>query len=90
MIEYKNIKSYDGLPYATGEVYLSNWPIILSKEGNYKCYIETQFTYPYEQTLMSQCYKEMKKGKISAGVLLMTPTEHDRFEFYQGDLRKEF
>ena len=89
-LEYKNIKSYDGLPYATGEVYLSNWPIILSKEGNYKCYIETQFTYPYEQTLMSQCYKEMKKGKISAGVLLMTPTEHDRFEFYQGDLRKEF
>jgi hypothetical protein len=32
----------------------------------------------------------MKQGKISAGVLLMTPTEHDRFEFYQGDLRKEF
>jgi hypothetical protein len=89
-LEYKNIKSYDGVPYATGEVYLSNWPIILSKEGNYKCYIETQFTYPYEQTLMSQCYKEMKQGKISAGVLLMTPTEHDRFEFYQGDLRKEF
>ena len=39
---------------------------------------------------MSHCYKEMKKGKINAGVLLMTPTEHDRFEFYEGNLRKEF
>jgi len=89
-LEYKNIKSYEGIPYATGEVYLSNWPIILSKEGNFKCYIETKYAYPYEQTLMSHCYKETKKGRINAGVLLMTPTEHDRFEFYDGGLRKEF
>ena len=89
-LEYKNIKSYEGIPYASGEIYLSNWPIILSKEGNYKCYLETKYTYPYEQTLMSHCYKEMKKGRIYAGVLLMTPTEHDRFEFYEGGLRKEF
>lgn len=89
-LEFKNIKSYEGIPYATGEVYLSNWPIILSKEGNYKCYIETKFDYPYEQTLMSHCYKETVKGRISSGVLLMTPTEHNRFEFYEGGLRKEF
>ena len=89
-LEYKNIKSYEGIPYASGEIYLSNWPIILSKEGNYKCYLETKYTYPYEQTLMSHCYKKMKKGRIYAGVLLMTPTEHDRFEFYEGGLRKEF
>lgn len=89
-LEYKNIKIHDGVPYATGEVYLSNWPIILSKDGNFKCYIETKFTYPYEQTLMSYCYKETKKGRINAGVLLITPTEHNRFEFYEGGLRKEF
>ena len=89
-LEFKNIKSYEGIPYATGEVYLSNWPIILSKEGNHKCYIETKFDYPYEQTLMSYCYKETIKGRISSGVLLMTPTEHNRFEFYEGSLRKEF
>ena len=89
-LEYKHIKSFEGVPYAVGEVYLSNWPIILSKEGNYKCYIETKYTYPYEQTLMSHCYKETKNGRINSGVLLMTPTEHDRFEFYDGGLRKEF
>lgn len=89
-LEFKNIKSYEGIPYATGEIYLSNWPILLSKEGNYKCYIETKFQFPYEQTLMSHCYKETIKGRIHSGVLLMTPTEHNRFDFYEGSLRKEF
>ena len=70
-LEYKHIKSHEGVPYATGEIYLSNWPIILSKEGNYKCYIETKFHYPYEQTLMSYCFKETVKGRINSGLLLM-------------------
>ena len=39
---------------------------------------------------MSHCFKETIKGRIHGGVLLMTPTEHDRFEFYEGSLRKEF
>lgn len=89
-LEYKHIKSHEGIPYAIGEIYLSNWPIILSKEGNYKCYIETKYAYPYEQTLMSHCYKETVKGRINAGLLLMTPTEHNRFDFYASNLRKEF
>lgn len=89
-LEYHHIKSHEGVPYATGEIYLSNWPIILSKDGNYKCYIETKYHYPYEQTLMSHCYKETVKGRINAGLLLMTPTEHNRFDFYDGNLRKEF
>ena len=89
-LEFKHIKSYDGISYVTGEIYLSNWPIILSREGNYKCYIETKFDHPYEQTLMSHCYKQTVKGKINAGLLLMTPTEHNRFDYYEGHLRKEF
>ena len=28
-----------------GEIYLSNWPILMTKEGNYKCYIKTKFQY---------------------------------------------
>ena len=89
-LEFKHIKSYGGISYVTGEIYLSNWPIILSREGNYKCYIETKFDHPYEQTLMSHCYKQTVKGKINAGLLLMTPTEHNRFDHYEGHLRKEF
>jgi len=88
-IEFKNIKSLDGVPYVSGEIYLSNWPIILSKEGNYKCYIKQKFEYPYEQTLMSHNYQEMIKGNLNPGLLLITPTEHNRFDFYPADLRKE-
>ena len=60
-----------------------------SKEGNYKCYIKTKFQNPYEQTLMSHCYQETSKGNINPSVLLLTPTEHNRFDFYSSDLRKE-
>jgi hypothetical protein len=87
--EFKYIKSHKGIPYVSGEVYLSNWPIVLSKEGNYKCYLETRWVYAFEQTTMSYCYQETIKGKINPGLLLLTPTEHNRFDHYDGKLRKE-
>jgi hypothetical protein len=88
-LEFKHIKSYNGIPYASGEIYLCNWPIVMSKEGNYKCYLKTKFGMPFEQTLMSHCYQEMVKGNIKGSVLLATPTDHNRFDFYDGKLRKE-
>ena len=87
--KFKSIKTYQGLSYADGEIYLCNWPILLTKEGNYKCYIETQWAHPFEQTLMSYCYQETVKGNINPGLLLLTPTEHDRYEHYDHSLRKE-
>jgi SAM-dependent methyltransferase len=87
--KFEHIKIHKGLPYATGEIYLCNWPIVFTKKGNYKCYLETKWTFPYEQTLMSYCYQETVKGKIKPGILLLTPTEHNRFEFYDASLRKE-
>jgi len=87
--EFKNIKSHKGVPYATGEIYLCNWPVLFSKKGNYKCYLETKYASPFEQTLMSHNYQETIKGNVKPGILLMTPTEHNRFEHYDGSLRKE-
>jgi hypothetical protein len=88
-LEFKHIKSYRGVPYSSGEIYLSNWPILMSKEGNYNCYLKTKFQNPFEQTLMSHCYQETIKGNIKSGLLLATPTEHNRFDHYDGSLRKE-
>jgi hypothetical protein len=34
-------------------------------------------------------YQLVKEGELYPGLLLMTPTEHDRFDFYDGSLRKE-
>jgi hypothetical protein len=86
---FKNIKVHKGLPYVNGEIYISNWPIILSKEGNYKCYLETKWQFAYEQTSMSYVYQETVKGNINPGILLLTPIEHDRYEHYSHELRKE-
>ena len=88
-LEFKNIKSYEGVPYASGQIYLSNWPILMSKEGNYKCYLKNRFDFPYEQTLMSYNFQETVKGNLKPGLLLITPTEHNRFDFYNAELRKE-
>ena len=87
--EFKHINIYKGIPYVSGEIYICNWPIVLSKEGNYKCYLETRWAHPFEQTLMSYCYQETIKGNVKPGLLLLTPTEHNRFEHYDGKLRKE-
>lgn len=88
-LKFKNIKSLNGLPYATGEVYYCNWPQVVSREGNKKMFIETKWAHPFEQTWMSYMYQETLKSKIYPGILLATPTEHNRFEFYNGKERRE-
>lgn len=88
-VEYKNIKSYDGLAYATGEVYYCNWPQVVSREGNKKMFLKDKWAHPYEQTWMSYMYQELKKGNLNFGLLLASPTEHNRFEHYEANLRKE-
>jgi hypothetical protein len=62
---------------------------LVSKEGNKKMFINTKFDHPYEQVWMSYIYQETKKGNINPGILLLTPTEHNRFDFYESTLRKE-
>ena len=88
-LKFKNIKSYRGLPYATGDIYYCNWPQIVSKKGNKKMFLDTKWDHPYEQTWMSHIYQETVKGNIETGILLLTPTEHDRFDNYPSGERKE-
>ena len=38
---------------------------------------------------MSHNFQQTVQGKLNPGILLMTPTEHDRFEHYSAELRKE-
>jgi hypothetical protein len=38
---------------------------------------------------MSYSYQETVKGNINPGLLLLTPIEHHRYEFYSAELRKE-
>jgi hypothetical protein len=86
---YSKIVTHRGVPYATGEVYYCNWPQIVSRPGNKKMFLDVTWAHPFEQTWMSHMYQLVKKGELHPGILLMTPTEHDRFEHYDRGLRKE-
>ena len=88
-VKYEHIKSFKDIPYATGEVYYCNWPQVVSKPGSKKMFLETTWAHPYEQTWMSHMYQESKKGNLKFGLLLLTPTEHNRFDHYSRELRKE-
>ena len=87
--KFSRILSYRGIPFAHGEIYYCNWPQIVTKEGNKKMFLETKWARPFEQTWMSHIFQLTKKNEINPGLLLLTPTEHDRFDFYEGSLRKE-
>ena len=86
---YDSVRTFQGVPYVTGDVYYCNWPQIVSKTGNQKMFLDTTWAHPFEQTWMSHMYQLVKEGSLYPGLLLMTPTEHDRFEHYERGLRKE-
>jgi len=87
--KFKNIRTHNGIPFIDGEIYYCNWPQVVTRHGNKKMFLETTWARPFEQTWMSYMFQETIKGNITPAMLLMTPTEHDRFEFYDGSLRKE-
>lgn len=86
---FERINSYQGLSYATGEIYYCNWPQVVSRKGNQKIFLDTKWKYPFEQTWMSHVYQKLKKQEITSGLLLASPTEHDRTEFYSAEMRRE-
>ena len=88
-LNFKNIKSIDGLAYADGEIYYCNWPQIVSKAGSQKLFLDTKWSHPYEQTWMSHFFQETKKGLLRGAVLLLSPVEHHRFKFYPKEQRRE-
>jgi len=83
------VDSFQGIPFAHGEIYYCNWPQVVSKYGNEKMFLTEKWARPYEQTWMSYMFQETIKGNINPGILLLSPTEHDRFDHYDGSLRKE-
>lgn len=87
--KFNNIKSINSIPYADGEIYYSNWPHIISQEGNQKCFLDTKWAHPYEQTWMSHLYTLTKQGKIKPAILLASPITHNRTHHYHATQRKE-
>lgn len=78
------------LAYAIGEFYYSNWPILFSKEGNRKFFIEecSESKIP-ESILMAKMQKLLRQRKMKGGSLLASPITHRRFKHYGKGQRVE-
>ena len=86
---FNQIKNVDGLAYIDGEVTYTNWPMIMSKEGNRKVFLDIRWEHPFEQTWMSHVFQKQKENYIKAGVLLASPIWHDRIKYYKREERRE-
>lgn len=79
----------NGLSYAVGEFHYCNWPLMFSKAGNQKVFLDTKWAHPYEQTWMSHVHQMIARGDLKVGCLLATPINHYRAFHYDGSNRKE-
>jgi len=87
--QFNNINVLDGVSYISGEIYYANWPMIVSKEGNKKMFINLKWAHPYEQTWMSHMFQETRKGNLHPAVLLASPINHNRIIWYKPEERRE-
>lgn len=87
--QFKNIRVHNNIPVIDGEIYYCNWPQVVTKHGNRKMFLTDKWAHPFEQTWMSYMFQKTIEGSLNPAMLLATPTEHNRFEFYDGSLRKE-
>ena len=86
---FKHIDSYNGISFASGDVYYANWPMIVNREGNQKMFLDVDWAHPFEQTWMSYMYQETKKGNLNPAVLLASPVWHNRIIYYEDHERRE-
>jgi len=87
--KFDRIDEVDELSYITGEVFYCNWPMIVSKSGNKKIFIDTKWERPFEQTWMSYVFQETLKGNVKPALLLASPIYHDRIMHYKPEERRE-
>ena len=87
--KFNNIKSLNHTPYADGEIYYSNWPHIISRDGNQRCFLDTTWAHPFEQTWMSHIYTLTHNNKVRPAILLKSPITHNREHHYGASERKE-
>ncbi len=87
--KFDSIEVVDGVSYITGDIYYCNWPTIAGKKGNQKMFLDTTWARPYEQTWMSYMFQETQKGNLKPAVLLASPINHNRIEFYTPEERRE-
>jgi hypothetical protein len=87
--KFNTIDVFDGVSYISGDIYYANWPMIVSREGNKKMFLTTEWARPYEQTWMSYMFQETITGNLKPAILLASPINHNRISHYKPEDRRE-
>jgi hypothetical protein len=87
--KFDRIEVHGEISYALGEIYYANWPMLVSKQGNKKMFLDTEWQNPFEQTWMSHMFQETHAGKLKPAVLLASPINHNRIFHYSPEVRRE-
>ena len=74
--------------YSLANVHYCNWPLMFSKKGNRKIFIEGD-QHKLEQLWMRKTFALQKQGKLKCGTLLENFNHHNRLYYYDGNIRKE-
>ncbi len=83
------IRSRSGLAYTVGEIYYSNWPMLVSRRGNETLFLQDADVDPREPYLMVRALELARAGTLRSAVLLASPITHYRAEPYAGIERRE-
>lgn len=83
------IDSYKGLPYAVGNFFYCNWPIMFSQLGNKKMFIYNKLGYTHEGAYMYRSLEKHFSNEIKSGCLLASIITHNRKFDYNREKRKE-
>jgi hypothetical protein len=61
----------------------------MNKRGNREIFLNPKLNFPYEQTWMSIAFQKHNSKIIKTGLLLLSPINHDRIQYYGPNERKE-
>lgn len=84
-----HIDSYKGIPYAVGNFFYCNWPIMFSQIGNKKMFILNKIGYTHEGAYMYRSLEKHFTNELKSGCLLASIITHDRRFDYEREKRKE-
>lgn len=85
----EKLVSLKGVPYSVGQHHYCNWPILFTKAGNKKVFLDRPVAHKFEQTYMSMVCQRQLNNEIRAGCLLASLITHDRKYHYKKGTRKE-
>jgi hypothetical protein len=71
-------------------VHYSNWPVLMTRRGNTKLFLEDGPHMAHEAIYMARCLELERRGALRAGVLLASPVDHCRRYHYPAEDRREF